>query len=145
MRGNIDAAGRNWAGAAYWFVRAINFAPSIPFAYTDWGAMLLAKGDADGAIVKFKEANAKGPHFADPLEMWGEALFAENRSDLAVAKFEEANKYTPNWGRLHLKWGEALFYAGQRGEAKKQFAIAASLDLSVADRAQLARMSAPHG
>ena len=58
--------------------------------------MLLEEGKYDGAIAKFREANLKGPHFADPLEMWGESLMQENRSDLALAKFEEANKYAPN-------------------------------------------------
>jgi tetratricopeptide (TPR) repeat protein len=141
-RGNIDALEKNWDGANTWFSRAVVAAPSIPFAYTDWGAALLAKGDLDGAIAKFRDANAKGPHFADPLEMWGEALMRENRSDLALPKFEEAAKYAPNWGRLHLKWGEALFYAGHRDEAKKQFAAAAGLTLSAADRTALSR--APH-
>jgi len=138
MRGNIEAAAKNWSGAARWFADAVKQAPSIPFAYVDWGAMLLHKGDYDGAIVKFEQAHAKGPHFGDPLEMWGEALMAKNRSDLALAKFEEANKYAPNWGRLHLKWGDALMYAGRRGEARKQFDVASRLDRSVSDKAALA-------
>ena len=145
MRGNIDAAQKNWTAAAFWFAEAVRQAPSIPFAYTDWGAMLMAKGDCDGAIVKFALANLKGPHFADPLEMWGEALMAKNRSDLALAKFEEAGKYAPNWGRLHLKWGEALFYAGRKDAARTQFALAAQLDLSQADRAALVKWKAQHG
>ena len=69
----------------------------------------------------------------------------KNRSDLALAKFAEADKYAPNWGRLHLKWGEALFYAGKPGDAKKQFATAATLDLSPADRAALETWKAGHG
>jgi tetratricopeptide (TPR) repeat protein len=145
VRGNIDAVGGNWTGAAYWFARAVDAAPSIPFAYTDWGAMLLVEGDTDDAIAKFKLANAKGPHFADPLEMWGEALMQENRSDLALAKFEEADKYAPRWGRLHLKWGEALFYAGKRDEAKKQFAITGNLDLSTTDATALDKWTKSHG
>jgi tetratricopeptide (TPR) repeat protein len=127
VRGQIDSLEKNWNGAAYWFARAAAAAPSIPFAYADWGAMLLAKGDLDGAIAKFESAHAKGPHFADPLELWGEALVARNRSDLALAKFEEASKYAPNWGRLHLKWGEALSYLGRKDDAAKQFALARSL------------------
>jgi Flp pilus assembly protein TadD len=101
--------------------------------------MLLQKGDVDGAIVKFQTANQKGPHFADPLELWGEALMATNRSDLALAKFEEAARYAPSWGRLHMKWAEALGYVGRRGEARAQYRIASTLDLSVADKAELAR------
>jgi tetratricopeptide (TPR) repeat protein len=141
-RGEIDALEKNWSGAGWWFARATSDAPSIPFAYTDWGAMLLAKGDLDGAIGKFQIAGQKGPHFADPLEMWGEALMEDKRSDLALAKFAEASGDAPNWGRLHLKWGEALLWSGNGPDAKKQFALAARLDLSAADRATLAEVSA---
>ena len=63
----------------------------------------------------------------------------KNRSDLALAKFEEAEKYAPNWGRLHLKWGEALGYAGHKDEAQKQYQIASTKDLRVADKAALKR------
>ncbi|HEY5048723.1 MAG TPA: hypothetical protein VII49_11965 [Rhizomicrobium sp.] len=128
------------ARADWWFVRAVTQAPSIPFAYSEWGALLLSRGQYDAAIAKFKSANQKGPHFADPLEMWAEALMQKNRSDLALAKFEEADTYAPNWGRLHLKWGEALLYAGHKDAARKQFAVATRLDLTAADKAALTRV-----
>ncbi|HEY2034166.1 MAG TPA: tetratricopeptide repeat protein, partial [Rhizomicrobium sp.] len=143
MRGNIAAMNQDWAGAAQWFAMVSARSPSVPFADSDWGAMLLQKGDYDAAIAKFETANQKSPHFADPLEMWGEALIAKNRSDLALAKFEEAEKYAPNWGRLHLKWGEALLYVGNKTEAQKQFARASRLYLTPAETAQLAKAS--HG
>jgi tetratricopeptide (TPR) repeat protein len=129
--------------ADYWFARAIDGQKSIPFAYAYWGQALLERGDPDGAIAKFTLANQNGPKFADPLEMWGEALMAKKQSDQALAKFTEAEKYAPNWGRLHLKWAEALGYAGKKDEAQKQFALAAGLDLSSADKAELAKVS--HG
>jgi tetratricopeptide (TPR) repeat protein len=128
MRGRIAEAKGDIRGAAYWFNRAAQNGPSIPFANTDWGVTLMHRGDIAGAIAKLELANRQSPHFADALEMWGEALIAQNRSDLAVAKFEEANKYAPNWKRLHQKWGEALTYVGRKDEAAKQFAIARSLD-----------------
>jgi tetratricopeptide (TPR) repeat protein len=143
-RGVIDAQENDPNGAVYWYRHAAADAPSVPFAYADWGELLLHRGDYDGAIAKFTLANRTGPHFADPLEMWGEALMLKNRSDLALAKFEEAAKYAPNWGRLHLKWGEALMYAGKPDEAKNQFAIASALDLSASDRTDRSRMST-HG
>jgi tetratricopeptide (TPR) repeat protein len=139
MRGKIDAAQKNYDGATFWFARAAQLAPSIPFAFTDWGQMLLAKGDPDAAIAQFTIANQKGPHFADPLEGWGEALMAKNESHLALAKFAEADKYAPNWGRLHLKWGEALVYAGKKEDARAQLQKALTLDLTAADKAELAR------
>jgi hypothetical protein len=76
--------------------------------------------------------------------MWGEALMLKNRSDLALVKFEEADKYARNWRRLHLKWGEALFYADKRDDAKKQFTMAANLDLSAVERNALAGWIAQH-
>ncbi len=112
QRANIDAWERNWGGADYWFARAVKDAPSPPFAWTDWGRAKLAQGDAAGAIAKFEIAHAKGPRFADPLEMWGEALMLEHRADLALAKFEEADRDAPNWGRLHLKWGRGAGVGG---------------------------------
>ena len=121
-----------------WFSRAVAAAPSIPFANAEWGQVLLARGQPDAAIEKFKLASRKGPKFADPLEGWGEALMAKNQSHLALAKFAQANQHAPNWGRLHLKWGEALLYSGKADEAKKQFAIAARLDLTPSEKIQLA-------
>ena len=143
VRGEIAAMEKDWNGSSRWFVRAAALAPSIPFAYAEWGAMLMAKGDLDGAIAKFEIAHQKGPHFADPLEMWGEVLIAKNRSDLALAKFEEAAKCAPKWGRLHLKWDEALWWSGRKDDARKQFAIASGLDLTSSEKSELAR--AAHG
>ena len=142
-RGDVAAWRRDWHGAATWYARAVRLAPSVPFAYTNWGAALLHHGALAAAVAQFDLAHARGPHFADPLEMWGEALVAQNRSDLALAKFEEAAKYAPNWGRLHLKWGEALWWSGKRDEARKQFATAAGLDLPPPEKSELAKVT--HG
>jgi tetratricopeptide (TPR) repeat protein len=141
MRGRIAALDRDWAQAARWFAIVAARSPAIPFADTDWGAMLLQKGDDVGAIAKFKRAHKISPHFADPLEMWGEALIAKNRSDLALAKFADAAKDAPNWGRLHLKWGEALLWSGDKKGAAKQFATAAHLDLTPAEKAELTKQA----
>jgi len=127
------------ARAHFWFTRATEAGPSLPFAFEAEGRSLLARGKPDDAIAQFILSNKKGPHFADALEGWGEALMAKNQSHLAVAKFAEAEKYAPNWGRLHLKWGEALVYAGKADEAKAQFARAATLDLTPAEKSELAR------
>jgi tetratricopeptide (TPR) repeat protein len=144
FRGRVADISGDEAAAARWFARAVADAPSEPFAMTDWGAMFLHHGDTDGAIAKFEQATRIGPHFADPLEMWGEALMRKNRSDLALVKFEEANKYAPAWGRLHLEWGEASIYAGKPSEAQKQLDIAEGLNLSSADKRELAKVRPPH-
>ncbi|HXC56082.1 MAG TPA: hypothetical protein VNU97_12365 [Rhizomicrobium sp.] len=145
VRGRVAMLRGDRRAAEAWFVRAAAFAPSIPQVFTDWGEMRLRLGDPGGAIAKLAIANQQGPRFADPLEMWGEALIAQNRSDLALAKFTEAARNAPNWGRLHLKWGEALLWSGDKAGAQAQFAIAATLDLSPADKMMLAHVRAGHG
>jgi tetratricopeptide (TPR) repeat protein len=112
MRGRIAALEKHWDRAEFWFARYAAQAPDMPFAMSDWGRMLLARGDAAGAIAKFQAAREKGPRFADPLEGWGEALVMQNRSDLALEKFAEAAKYAPNWDRLRREWAAARRYAG---------------------------------
>jgi len=140
IRGIIDMLQKNWGGAGYWFARAASDAPSVPVPWSDWGHMLLEKGDFDGAIAKFEVAYGLSPRFADPIEMWGEALAKKGRADLALKKFEEANRYAPHWGRLHLKWGEALLWSGDKAGAAKQFAAARTLSLTVAEKAELEKM-----
>jgi tetratricopeptide (TPR) repeat protein len=144
-RARIEAAAGNWQFAQKLFADGVRLGPSLPLADTAWGAALLARGQYDAALARFDHAHAKGPHFADPLEMWGEALMQMNRSDLALVKFEEANKYAPNWGRLHFEWGKALFHAGRRDDAKKQIASASTLDLSPSDKAAIGRWIRLHG
>jgi tetratricopeptide (TPR) repeat protein len=137
-RGQIATFQGEPGRADYWFARVAKAEPSVPFADYAWGRSLLDHGKPDDAIAKFTLGNQKGPHFADPLEGWGEALMAKNQSHLALAKFGEAEKYAPNWGRLHLKWGEALVYAGKKDEAAEQFSRAARLDLTPAEKSELA-------
>jgi tetratricopeptide (TPR) repeat protein len=141
-RAQIAELERQPARADWWFARAESQGPSMPFASYEWGQALLHRGTPGEAIEKFKVANQKSPHFADPLEGWGEALMAKNQSHLALAKFEAADKYASNWGRLHLKWGEALVYAGKRDQAKAQFVRAATLGLTASEKSELARSHA---
>jgi len=99
-RGQVAALRRDWPAADAWFAMVAARSPSIPFAYLDWGAALLAKGDLGGAIAKFRKANAISPHFSDPLKGWGDALARQGQWRGAVAKFDEALKHAPAWREL---------------------------------------------
>lgn len=100
VRGRIAAIKQDWTSAERWFAEAARQAPSLPFAFSEWGDMLLAKGDIDGAIAKFEAAHQKTPHFADALKGWGDALARRAQAKLALAKYDEALKYAPNWREL---------------------------------------------
>jgi hypothetical protein len=51
---------------------------------------------------------------------------------------------TPSLPYADEAWGEALLWSGNKAEAKKQFEIAAQLDLSAADKAELTRVGTAH-
>ena len=136
-RGRVAMLAGDWPEAERWFAEAVRQGPSLPFAYLDWAQMLLAKGDAKGALAKLRLAHEKGPRFADVLETWGQVLMAQRRYDSAARTFAEADKHAPHWGRNHLLWGEALMLSGRYAEARRQYETAGGLDLSRPDRAAL--------
>jgi tetratricopeptide (TPR) repeat protein len=137
-RAQIAALQGDARAADHWFAEADRLAPSLPFADTEWGEVLLTRGDPAGAVAKLAAAHAKSPRYADPLELWGEALMRQGRPEAAAAKFAEAAKYAPQWGRLHLMWGEALAGLGRAEEARARWRAAAAMDLSPDDRRRLA-------
>ena len=100
VRGEISTIKKDWPAAERWYSEAARQAPSLPFAFSEWGEMLLAKGDIDGAVVKFEAAHEKTPHFAEALKGWGDALARQGKTKAAIAKFDEALEYAPNWKEL---------------------------------------------
>ncbi|HEY6454989.1 MAG TPA: hypothetical protein VIY90_06845 [Steroidobacteraceae bacterium] len=100
VRGQIAAGSHDWPAAERWFAGAVRQAPSLPFAYSEWGEMRLARGDLDGAIGKFETAHRRTAHFADALKGWGDALVRQGHAKKALAKYDEALHYAPNWKEL---------------------------------------------
>jgi tetratricopeptide (TPR) repeat protein len=136
-RGKIAALKKDWPTAERWFSEAAKQGPSLPFANTEWGEMLLTNGDTDRARGQFQEAVKRQPHFADPYQYWGEALLAMGDARGAITRFEQAVKYAPKWGRTQIQWGAALKKLGREAEAKQKFAAAETVELVPSERALL--------
>jgi tetratricopeptide (TPR) repeat protein len=100
FRGDVLDLRGDWTGAQQWYAKAVELAPSIPSGYYSWGLALARHGDLAAAVAKFKEANLKGPHWADPLKAWGDALTAQRKIKEALGKYDAALKYAPNWKQL---------------------------------------------
>jgi tetratricopeptide (TPR) repeat protein len=100
FRGDVLDARRDWAGAQEWYAKSVKLAPSIPSGYYSWGMALAKRGDLDAAAAKLKDANQKGPHWADPLKAWGDVLARQGHAKEALAKYDAALKYAPNWKQL---------------------------------------------
>ncbi len=137
-RARLAEAKGDRAGADRLYATAVAMAPHIPTAQREWGRTRVARGDAAGALAQAEAAVKITPHYADAIELAGEALAAKGDAPGAVKRYAEAAKLAPRWGRLHMKWGEALAKQGKAAEAKAQFAAAAGLDLTAAERSELA-------
>jgi tetratricopeptide (TPR) repeat protein len=95
----LDGRG-DWPGAQKAYADAVALAPDLPAAYYSWGVALAKHGNLDTAVAKLKDANQRGPHWADPLKAWGDALAKQGHTKDALAKYDEALKYAPNWAAL---------------------------------------------
>jgi tetratricopeptide (TPR) repeat protein len=100
FRGDLLELRGDWAGAQVWYAKAVKLAPSIPSGYYSWGVALAKHGDLDDAAAKLKDANQKGPHWADPLKAWGDVLVKQGKTKDALVKYDDALKYAPNWKQL---------------------------------------------
>jgi tetratricopeptide (TPR) repeat protein len=138
-RGVIEALAGNDAGADAAFRLVTRRAPSLPFAFSEWGEAKLARGDEAGAITLFRQAQVNGPRWADPVKYEADALMAQGDAAGAIRKYRAAADRAPRWGALHLAWGRALEAQGRRDQAREKYSEAARMDLSAADRAEVAR------
>jgi tetratricopeptide (TPR) repeat protein len=140
-RGQIAELSRDGVRADRWFGEAARQGSSMPVGLIAWGHAKLARGDAAGALALARQAARKGPRDGDAYALWGEALLAQGDIRGAGAKFAQADRLFPDWGRLHLKWGEALAKLGKAGAAKAQWRLAATLDLTALERAELMQVA----
>jgi tetratricopeptide (TPR) repeat protein len=95
----LDGRG-DWKGAQEWYAKSVELAPDLPAGHYSWGVALAKHGDLAGAEAKLKDANQRGPHWADPLKAWGDVLAKQGNTKDALAKYDEALKYAPNWKQL---------------------------------------------
>ena len=138
-RAIVESAAGDAEAADHWFAESLKLAPSLPFAYSEWGQAKLARADAPGAIALFRQAQEKSPRWADPLKLEGDALLKQGDARAAAGRYRAAAELAPKWGGLYLAWGEALEAQGRKAEAADQYRAASALDLSAKDRVELAQ------
>ena len=100
FKGDLLNLRGDWVGAQEWYTKAVKLGPSLPAGYYSWGLALANHGNLNGAVAKLKDANQKGPHWADPLKAWGDLLAKQGHSKEALVKYDDALKYAPNWKQL---------------------------------------------
>jgi tetratricopeptide (TPR) repeat protein len=100
FKGDVLDLRGNWLSAQAWYANAVKLGPSIPSGYYSWGVALARHGDLDGAVAKLRDANQRGPHWADPLKAWGDVLAKQGKTKEELAKYDAALKYAPNCAAL---------------------------------------------
>jgi len=98
--GDLTGAERVWT-------EGLKIAPDMPLIYLHRGLSELNRNDLKDAAADFANANAKAPHFADPLKAWGDVLAREGQWKAALAKYNEALTYAPAWVELNQARGAA--------------------------------------
>jgi Flp pilus assembly protein TadD len=134
-----EAGGRR-ATADFWFDRAVKLAPRLPFAYSEWAAARIARGDLPGAAELAEKAYRNAPRWADPLKTWGDTFRLRGHHRRAARLYRAAADRAPRWGALHMAWGRSLWALGNHGEARLRFSEAATMDLTAGQRAELDRI-----
>jgi tetratricopeptide (TPR) repeat protein len=128
------------AAAEQLLTQAKRLGPSLPQADEARGRMLLAAGDARGALHAFQQSVATETRFADAHEGAGEAYAALHDWSAAAREYGRAAKLDPQWGKLHIRWAAALWNSGRSDEARAQLAAASQMELSAADRRLLSHL-----
>jgi tetratricopeptide (TPR) repeat protein len=141
-RARVAAALGRRAEAEKLFAQAKRLGPSLPQADEARGRMLLAAGDANGALRAFQQSISTETRFADAHEGAGEAYAALRDWSAAAREYGSAAKLAPQWGKLHIRWAAALWNSGQSDQARSKLVAASRMELSGADRRLLSHLQA---
>lgn len=136
-RGWIAELNKNPRAADRWFAAAVAQGPRLPFAATQWGLAMSARGELEAASAHFQRAAVIAPRYADSLKHWGDVLARQGELGAAIDQYAAAAERAPRWGALHLDWGISLQRLGKHDDARKRLVAAAGMDLSQADRLRL--------
>ncbi|HLZ85280.1 MAG TPA: tetratricopeptide repeat protein [Caulobacteraceae bacterium] len=99
-RGDMLERAGDLGGAQQVWSEGLRVAPDLPFVFLHRGLSELRRGDFAHAGADLAVANARAPHFADPLKAWGDLLAREGRWRQALAKYDQALAYAPAWAEL---------------------------------------------
>jgi hypothetical protein len=101
LHGDVLEHAGDLAGAERVWARGIAIAPDLGWIYLHRGVSALNRGDLPAAAADLAAANARAPHWADPLKVWGDLLARQGRWKTALAKYDAALAYAPAWSELH--------------------------------------------
>jgi tetratricopeptide (TPR) repeat protein len=101
--------------------------PGCWMAYNNLGVALMADGQTDEAIIRYRRAEEIEPAFAGVHSNLGAALLRQGRTDEAIAELERAQQIEPGDVETHNNLGMALRRQGRLAEAIDQYGKALAI------------------
>lgn len=96
-------------------------------AYTNWGNLLLEKGDLPGAKARFQQAVEISPKVAVAQVNLGLALKALGDLEGAIARYQQAIQLKPDYAEAYQNLGVVLLKVGRVAESVEAFQRAIAL------------------
>lgn len=123
----------SWRQASYWrdsetlFRHACAVTSRNYLAHNNLGAVLMDKGDVDGAVYHYLQALDFKPTYAASHNNLGNAMVVKGDYTRAKRHFAEALKAKPDYGHAHRNFGDLLMRMGEIDEALYHYRRALSL------------------
>lgn len=112
------SSGRH-ADAADFIRKAVKSDPANQFAWCNFGTVLHAIGDLDGAIASTKRALKLDPNYVQARNNLGNQLMDDGQVDLAIEAFEQALSVRQDLPDVHNNLALAMIELGRVADAVK--------------------------
>ncbi len=124
----VQLAGGERAAARESFSIADHAFPHYEICKAGWGDALLADGEPDGAIEKYREAIVENERTSMAWLGWGRALSRLGRHAQALEKFERAARWDPRDPAIYRAWADTLDALGRADKAAGKRRRAAEIE-----------------
>jgi tetratricopeptide (TPR) repeat protein len=110
-----------------YYYAALKLGPKLVEEHNNLGALLLERGDIEGAYNHLSQAVEYNPSYAEARNNFGNVLSRMGRLPEALQQYEESVRLNPDSAEAHYNLAMTLSQAGKFDQAASQFAWAIRL------------------
>lgn len=122
-----------WHNADTLWSHAIEIYPNEPRIMTNYGDVLVRRGEVEEGIEQFREALRIAPLYSIARNKLAIALAGQGKFNLAIEEYREAIRISPNYSHAHNNLGVAFALSGDMNLAIEQFREALRIDPNYED------------
>lgn len=123
-----------WHQTAVWrdsntlWTHAVRIYPNEPRILTNFGDVLVRRGEVDKGIDQFREALHIAPYYSVAHNKLAIALASQGQFPLAIEHYREAIRLSPKYSQAYNNLGVAFALSGDMNQAIEQFRQALLID-----------------